>query len=89
MNTLNNVIDQATDSDLSDIPFFIDLSDNSGNVRTFSYGWAMLGRFDQSTQNKLKTFSIKKNQDSYYYNVYLGIMALNSAYLKNNVIYPE
>ncbi|MEP2058220.1 MAG: Ig-like domain-containing protein [Maribacter litoralis] len=89
LNTLNNVIDQATDSDLSDIPFFIDLSDNSGNVRTFSYGWAMLGRFDQSTQNKLKTFSIKKNQDSYYYNVYIGIMALNSAYLKNNVIYPE
>ena len=88
-NTLNHIIEQANKDDLSDVPFFIDLSDNTGNVRTFSYGWAMLGRFNESTQLKLKKFSIQKNQDSYYYNVYLGIMTLNRAYLDDSVVYPE
>lgn len=89
VKTVNHIIDKATTDDLIDVPFYIDLSDNNENVRTFSYGWAMLGRFDEATQLKLKKFSIKKNQDSYYYNVYLGIMAFNRSYLNESVVYPE
>lgn len=89
LNTLNNVLDKASKPDFSDIPFFIDLTTNSTRVKTLSYGWAMLGRFDENTQLRLKNFSVSRNQASYYHNIYLGIMAFNRAYLDGNLIYPE
>lgn len=89
LNTLNNTLDQAKKVDLSDIPFYIDLRTNSSSVKTLSYGWAMLGRFDETTQLHLKNFSISRNKASYYYNIYLGVMAFNRAYLDDTIVYPD
>lgn len=89
IRTANAVMDAARADDYADVPYFIDLKDNNNNVRTFSYGWAMLGRFDEQLQLRLSNFSVERNKASYYYNVYLGIMTLNRAYIEDNVFYPE
>ena len=88
LKTLNNMMDAGSIATNSH-PFFINLNTNSKSVKTFSYGWAMLGRYDEATQQKLKDFSISRNQASYYHNSYLGIMAFNRAYLDGSLIYPE
>ncbi|SEC18032.1 hypothetical protein SAMN05192540_2556 [Maribacter dokdonensis] len=89
VRTINHIMDDSSKSDFTDMPFYIDLNTNNQNVKTFSYGWAMLGRFDEHTQQRLKNFSIKANQDSHYYNVYIGIMAFNRAFLEDNLFYHE
>ena len=88
INTINNVMDDG-DISKNSHPFFINLADNGNNVKTMSYGWCMLGRFNEETQARLRNFSVSHNKSSYYYNVYIGNMAYNRAYLDGNLIYSD